>query len=501
MKVKIGKYIRYSGPYQIADWLQKVGVSEDTCFRIGEKLSNTWLNDLCEWIQNKRKRTVKVTIHDYDVWNMDYTLSLIVYPMLLRLRVTKHGAPSVDDEDVPEELRSSSAEPLTDEQKYHGELDENYFKRWDYVMDEMIFAFEKLSQDTDWESEYQSGEFDHSKKIGEPGWTRTFTSDYEATTQNTSPQVVAQNQPDFNVNESSNGQANANQPIADQAVGTPSPETVTAPVVAKESQPQPASNVEQISESYLKDVDLLKEHAGKWKYRYAVGANWQTANSKESAIERAQEAHQKAIANGDPLPTKNERYATSETEQTTQMEQRYGKMSIPELEKEHARLGGVVSDLQQTGKNEFNGNGGRRTGAATANEGARDTGLEKMRLEGYIQTRKEREADNKTESYDERLNSRQERIKSATSNKEIDKVIAEQEADTERDWDTTRSLGIKAENRKRQIESHEDQQKTNEMLDAGKSVYATSFKSGQAANSYVEKKNKEDPDFEYTHIS
>lgn len=180
MKVKIGKYIRYIGPYQIADWLQKVGVSEDTCFRIGEKLSNTWLNDLCEWIQNKRQRTVKVTIHDYDVWNMDYTLSLIVYPMLLRLRVTKHGAPSVDDEDVPEELRSSSAEPLTDEQKYRGELDENYFKRWDYVMDEMIFAFEKLSQDTDWESEYQSGEFDLSKKIGEPGWTGTFTSDYEA---------------------------------------------------------------------------------------------------------------------------------------------------------------------------------------------------------------------------------------------------------------------------------------------------------------------------------
>lgn len=180
MKVKIGKYIRYIGPYQIADWLQKVGVSEDTCFRIGEKLSNTWLNDLCEWIQNKRQRTVKVTIHNYDVWSMDYTLALIVYPMLLRLRDTKHGAPSVDDDDVPEELRSSSTEPLTDEQKYRGELDENYFKRWDYVMDEMIFAFEKLAQDTDWESEYQSGEFDHSKKIGEPGWTGTFTSDYEA---------------------------------------------------------------------------------------------------------------------------------------------------------------------------------------------------------------------------------------------------------------------------------------------------------------------------------
>ena len=399
------------------------------------------------------------------------TESYSIFGQLKSLRVTKKGKPFSSVKEA--QLASRKTEtPI--------ELPTGGYGIVDKAELEQVQA--KVEQDTT-----QTNQNDH----------QAASAEVEAN-ESTSNNVVAQNQPDINVNESSNGQANANQPIADQAAVTQSPETVTAPVVAKESQPQPASNVEQISESYLKDVDLLKEHAGKWKYRYAVGANWQTANSKESAIERAQEAHQKAIANGDPLPTKAERYATSEAEQAAQMEQRYGKMSIPELEKEHARLGGVVSDLQQTGKNEFNGNGGRRTGAATANEGARDTGLEKMRLEGYIQTRKEREADNKTESYDERLNSRQERIKSATSNKEIDKVIAEQEADTERDWDTTRSLGIKAENRKRQIESHEDQQKTNEMLDAGKSVYATSFKSGQAANSYVEKKNKEDPDFEYT---
>lgn len=168
-------------------------------------------------------------------------------------------------------------------------------------------------------------------------------------------------------------------------------ETVTAPVVAKESQPQPASNAEPISEADRKDFDLLKEHAGRWKYRYAVGANWQTANSKESAIEKSKRSSSESIANGDPLPTKTERYATSEAEQTAQMEQRYGKPSIPELEKEHARTGGVVSNASKLEKI-IHGNGGRRTGAATANEGAQDTGLEKMRLEGYIQTRKEREA-------------------------------------------------------------------------------------------------------------
>ena len=59
--------------------------------------------------------------------------------------------------------------------------------------------------------------------------------------------VVAQNQPDINVNESSNGQANANQ-LADQAAGMQSPETVTAPVVAKESQPEPTPATESSKE-------------------------------------------------------------------------------------------------------------------------------------------------------------------------------------------------------------------------------------------------------------
>ncbi len=42
---------------------------------------------------------------------MDYTLSHIVVPMLKQLKETKHGAPFVDDEDVPEELKSTSAPP------------------------------------------------------------------------------------------------------------------------------------------------------------------------------------------------------------------------------------------------------------------------------------------------------------------------------------------------------------------------------------------------------
>jgi hypothetical protein len=79
-----------------------------------------------------------VKIDRWDTWSMDVTLAQIVVPMLKQLKKSKHGAPFVDDEDVPEELKSTAAPPVKD--KWH--TDDNYFKRWDWAMDEMLFAFE-----------------------------------------------------------------------------------------------------------------------------------------------------------------------------------------------------------------------------------------------------------------------------------------------------------------------------------------------------------------------
>jgi hypothetical protein len=79
-----------------------------------------------------------IEIENFDTWSMDFTLAPIILPMLIQLRATKHGSPAVDEKDVPEELRSSSAPPV--ESKY--DIDDNYHKRWDWVMDEMIYAFD-----------------------------------------------------------------------------------------------------------------------------------------------------------------------------------------------------------------------------------------------------------------------------------------------------------------------------------------------------------------------
>ena len=85
---------------------------------------------------------------------MDHTLADIILPMLKQLQKEKHGAPHVDDEDVPMELQSWTS-PAKDEY----DTDGNHFARWDYVLNEMIFAFECKVDDT-WQEKFSSGEID-----------------------------------------------------------------------------------------------------------------------------------------------------------------------------------------------------------------------------------------------------------------------------------------------------------------------------------------------------
>jgi hypothetical protein len=76
---------------------------------------------------------------------MDSTLADIILPMLKQLRKTQHGAPCTDDEDAPEHLRSTAAKP----KKNDWDIDEFHFKRWDWIMKEMIWTFNEHAKDRD----------------------------------------------------------------------------------------------------------------------------------------------------------------------------------------------------------------------------------------------------------------------------------------------------------------------------------------------------------------
>lgn len=199
MKVKIGPYTNYIGPFQIAEkilfWKDKYKINEqnpaechkdsDDIYELGEKLNKVkWLVKLCGWYNSRQKRKISVKIDSYDTWSVDNTLAFIIVPLLKQLKEHKMGGPYVDDEDVPEELRSTSAPPLTEEEQNSGIPDENHFKRWEWVLDEMIWAFEQHA--SDWEEQYYSGESDIQFEKTEDGFSKmvhgpnnTFKVDHE----------------------------------------------------------------------------------------------------------------------------------------------------------------------------------------------------------------------------------------------------------------------------------------------------------------------------------
>lgn len=110
-----------------------------------------------QWTLDRvRPRVEYVRIDPWDTWSMDATLAHIILPMLQQLQATKHGAPYVDPQDVPEHLRPKKQ---TKKARESGHTDSTHFERWDWVLDEMIFAFEMKRRD-DWTSEFHSGEID-----------------------------------------------------------------------------------------------------------------------------------------------------------------------------------------------------------------------------------------------------------------------------------------------------------------------------------------------------
>jgi hypothetical protein len=127
------------------------------------------------------ERVIKIQIDPWDTWSVDHTLSMIILPMLKQLKETQHGAPFVDDEDVPDELKSTSAPAKEND----WDTDDNHFKRWDYILPCMIWSFEKLVDD-DWEKEFSSGNHETLTIKREDGLYEmikgendTFTIDHE----------------------------------------------------------------------------------------------------------------------------------------------------------------------------------------------------------------------------------------------------------------------------------------------------------------------------------
>jgi hypothetical protein len=207
MKVYIGPYKNWFGPYQLAeklcfwakkekdeygfdrtpDWVHNFGEwlahgsvepepkkgDDPKKFLDREDRKETLLYKFLLWIESKRKRIIYVKIDRYDTWNMDSTLNPIILPMLKQLKATKHGSQIVDDEDVPEKFHTTYKEHDYDQLDLFpdskGAADEAAWDlthmRWEWVLDQMIWSFEQLS--SDWESQFHTGKHDFYTEVSD----------------------------------------------------------------------------------------------------------------------------------------------------------------------------------------------------------------------------------------------------------------------------------------------------------------------------------------------
>jgi hypothetical protein len=165
MKVYLGKpRDHWYSPYT---WLENIFFWREISYDepLIDKLSDilTPISKGIQWVLNKVHPEINVVKIDYwDTWSMDHTLSPIILPMLKQLRDTKHGSPLVDAEDVPYELQHTGVEDWSQQMELKFEDHEKTVtdswdithQRWSWVLDEMIWAFEQLQPNNDWESQY-----------------------------------------------------------------------------------------------------------------------------------------------------------------------------------------------------------------------------------------------------------------------------------------------------------------------------------------------------------
>lgn len=175
MKVKISKYptdwlrskihYNYMNKKHGYDWWENTTKFESFLERV-EGALQIFYNATINQVLKYRKRRIKVHIDDHDLWSADNTLAHIIHPVLVKMRDAKVGTPFTDDEDVPENIRSTAAKPKENE----WDTDEFHEARWEWILNEMIHSFE-CEIDDKWEDQFYSDtgtnfevDFDGKKK-------------------------------------------------------------------------------------------------------------------------------------------------------------------------------------------------------------------------------------------------------------------------------------------------------------------------------------------------
>lgn len=86
------------------------------------------------------KRKVEIKIDKWDTWDLFTTLAHVILPALQAFRDGHQGGPLIADDDVQDNLKRANAPPV----ESAWDVDEFWFDRWNYILDEMIWSFDSI---------------------------------------------------------------------------------------------------------------------------------------------------------------------------------------------------------------------------------------------------------------------------------------------------------------------------------------------------------------------
>ena len=112
----------------------------------------------------------EITIDDFDIWNVDYTVARIVHPLLLKYRENMHGYPELWEDGM---ITSHNYDRQLHFDFIDEEVEREYLlNKWKGIVDKMCRAFGMIVHKEDWEDTWVGLSF-HEHKIEESKFYET----------------------------------------------------------------------------------------------------------------------------------------------------------------------------------------------------------------------------------------------------------------------------------------------------------------------------------------
>ena len=147
--------------YGRVDWPETYTLFETSLEKIENSLQWFYNNTINRILDNRERKKI-VRIDNYDTWSMDHTLSMIVVPLLKKLKSEKHGYPITDPDDAPHIGKGTDVD--------QGSSDSLAEARWDWILSEMIWAWEQLLEDEEFASSHYYDKYADDEVVEDSGF-------------------------------------------------------------------------------------------------------------------------------------------------------------------------------------------------------------------------------------------------------------------------------------------------------------------------------------------